>query len=171
MRPAPYGAFKRFCLWQKPCRRANSFRPRISICQGPQKSLLFWARAPAARAGVAGAGAVGVNCYGFHSFLLGRGWILTVFAKKKEGSALQGGFLSDRSERHIAPSRPAGRNSTYCPLNSFCFRCSYSALSISPASFRPRSCSSRASTSRAVEGIWSWVSCLLRTVFFSGALF
>ena len=92
MRPAPYGASKRFCLWQKPCRRANSLRPRILICQGPQKSLLFWARAPTARAGVAGAGSVGVNCYGFHSVLLGRGWFLQHF-EKKEGSALRGGSL------------------------------------------------------------------------------
>ena len=93
MRPAPYGAFKRFCLWQKPCRRANSLRPRILICQGPQKSLLFWARAPTARARVAGAGAVGVNGDCFHSFLLGRGWFCTIFAGKREGSALRGGFL------------------------------------------------------------------------------
>ena len=84
MRPAPYGASKRFCLWQKPCRRANSLRPRILICQGPQKSLLFWARAPTARAGVAGAGAVGVNGDCFHSFLLGREWFFKDLCRKGE---------------------------------------------------------------------------------------
>ncbi len=91
MRPAPYGAFKRFCLWQKPCRRANSLRPRILICQGPQKSLLFWARAPAARAGVAGAGAVGVNGDCFHSFLLGRECFCTIFAGKGRGPPCRAG--------------------------------------------------------------------------------
>ena len=84
MRLAPYGASKRFCLWQKPCRRANSLRPRILICQGPQKSLLFWARAPTARAGVAGAGAVGVNGDCFHSFLLGREWFFKDLCRKGE---------------------------------------------------------------------------------------
>ena len=84
MRPAPYGASKRFCLWKKPCRRANSLRPRILICQGPQKSLLFWARAPTARAGVAGAGAVGVNGDCFHSFLLGREWFFKDLCRKGE---------------------------------------------------------------------------------------
>ena len=127
MRPAPYGAFKRFCLWQKPCRRANSLRPRILICQGPQKSLLFWARAPTARAGVAGAGAVGVNGDCFHSFLLGRGWFCTIFAGKRKGSALRGGkgrcaFLNDQKGTKESPGngsderlRAAGAHSHLFP--------------------------------------------------------
>ena len=123
MRPAPYGAFKRFCLWQKPCRRANSFRPRISICQGPQKSLLFWARAPTARAGVAGAGSVGVNGNCFHSFFLGREWFFKDLCRKGErvppcraGSFLNGQKgtkdpLGAASGEHLA----CGGAHSHCP--------------------------------------------------------
>ena len=38
--PAPFGASKRFCRRQKPCSRANSFRPGVLKSRGPRKAQL-----------------------------------------------------------------------------------------------------------------------------------